>query len=97
MLLISAYRFPAELAATLAVIPWAGWSGRFSLTTLLIATTTIAVVLGLIAQMMRTVPSIVPRATIMPHPFPLEHLALTRRELLAPLRHGLRRPRARRT
>jgi hypothetical protein len=36
------------LTATLAAAPWISWSKRFSLRTLLIATTLVAVVLGLI-------------------------------------------------
>jgi hypothetical protein len=39
--------------ATLAVAPWIQWSKRFSLRTLLIATTLIAVVLGIIVWMTR--------------------------------------------
>jgi hypothetical protein len=40
--------FPTALAATLAAGPWIPVSCRFSLRTLLIATTLVAVVLGLI-------------------------------------------------
>jgi hypothetical protein len=39
--------FPVLLTATLAATPWIHWSKRFSLRTLLIATTLVAVVLGL--------------------------------------------------
>jgi hypothetical protein len=39
--------------ATFAIIPWIRWPSRFSLRTLLIATTLIAVVLGIIAWMSR--------------------------------------------
>jgi hypothetical protein len=39
--------FPALLMITLAILPWLWWPRRFSLRTLLIATTLIAVVLGL--------------------------------------------------
>jgi hypothetical protein len=42
------YLFLVLLAATLAAVPWIRWSNRFSLRTLLIATTLIAVALGLI-------------------------------------------------
>jgi hypothetical protein len=41
------------VTAMAAAIPWLGWSNRFSLRTLLIATTLIAVVLGLIAYASR--------------------------------------------
>ncbi len=41
--------FLVFMSATLAVIPWIQWSRRFSLRTLLIAITLIAVVLGLAA------------------------------------------------
>ena len=47
--LITPHWLPALLSATLAVIPWVGSIPyRFSLRTLLIATTLVAVVLGLI-------------------------------------------------
>jgi hypothetical protein len=39
--------FAALVTATLAWLPWAPWSKRFSLRTLLVATTLIAVVLGM--------------------------------------------------
>ena len=41
------YWFLALIAAAFGVIPWLLWSNRFSLRTMLIATTLIAVVLGL--------------------------------------------------
>jgi hypothetical protein len=41
------YWFPIMLFATCAATPWMRWSKRFSLRTLLIATTLVAVVLGL--------------------------------------------------
>jgi hypothetical protein len=41
--------FAVFVAATLAAVPWLRWSNRFTLRTLLIATTLVAVVLGLIA------------------------------------------------
>ena len=47
------YWFPAIFAVVLASIPWLPWSRRFSLRTLLIATTMVAVVLGLIVAMLR--------------------------------------------
>jgi hypothetical protein len=37
--------------ATLAIVPWIKWSQRFSLRTLLFATTLVAVVLGLVVAM----------------------------------------------
>jgi hypothetical protein len=40
------YWFLVPLTATLVAAPWIGWSKRFSLRTLLIATTLIAVVMG---------------------------------------------------
>jgi hypothetical protein len=43
-----AYWFLAALMATLAVSPWVRWKPRFSLRTLLIATTLVAILLGLI-------------------------------------------------
>ena len=43
------YWFLVLLSVTLAVIPWLPWSRRFSLRTLLIATTLIAIMLGVIA------------------------------------------------
>jgi hypothetical protein len=46
--LIAPHWLPALLSATLAVIPWISRSWRFSLRTLLIATTLVAVVLGLV-------------------------------------------------
>jgi hypothetical protein len=43
------YWSPVVLSGTLATLPWLSlWSGRYSLRTLLIATTLVAVVLGLI-------------------------------------------------
>jgi hypothetical protein len=45
--------FVLVIAATLATIPWIRWSSRFSLRTLLIATTLVAVVLGLIVAVLR--------------------------------------------
>jgi hypothetical protein len=44
---------PVILSATLAAAPWIRWSKRFSLRTLLIATTLIAVVLGTIIVLTR--------------------------------------------
>jgi hypothetical protein len=44
---------PTLLAAGLVAVPWLHWSGRFSLRTLLIATTLVAVVLGLIVWLSR--------------------------------------------
>jgi hypothetical protein len=41
--------FPVLLSGTLAVIPWFPWSRRFSLRTLLIVTTLVAVALGIVA------------------------------------------------
>ena len=41
------------MAAPLAVLPWLQWSNRFSLRTLLIATTLVAVVLGAIIALLR--------------------------------------------
>ncbi len=46
--LVIADWLPTLLFATLAAVPWLPWSNRFSLRTLLIATTLVAVVLGLI-------------------------------------------------
>jgi len=40
---------PVLVTAALATVPWFHWSKRFSLRTLLIATTLVAVVLGIIA------------------------------------------------
>jgi hypothetical protein len=40
--------FVLSMIATLAVLPWIGWSKRFSLRTLLIAMALVAVVLGII-------------------------------------------------
>jgi hypothetical protein len=45
--------FTVLIAATLAVLPWIQWSKRFSLRTLLIATTLIALMLGIIVWMWR--------------------------------------------
>jgi hypothetical protein len=39
---------PILFVAMIAAVPWLGWSNRFTLRTLLIATTLVAVVLGLI-------------------------------------------------
>ena len=48
------YWFSVLISGTLAAIPWLPWwSNRFSLRTLLIATTLVAVVLGLIAAVLR--------------------------------------------
>jgi hypothetical protein len=44
----TAYWCPALLLATVAIAPWMRWSKRFSLRTLLIATTLVAVMLGVI-------------------------------------------------
>jgi hypothetical protein len=41
------------LSATLAVAPWMRWTWRFSLRTLLIATTLVAIVLGLVVYAVR--------------------------------------------
>ena len=46
--LIIPYWLPCLAAATIALLPWLKWSKRFSLRTLLIATTLVAVALGLI-------------------------------------------------
>jgi hypothetical protein len=45
--------FPVLLASTFAVAPWIPWSTRFALRTILILTTLVAVVLGLIAWSIR--------------------------------------------
>jgi hypothetical protein len=45
--------FPTLIAATLAAIPWIRRSNRFSLRTLLIATTLVAIVLGLVVWLSR--------------------------------------------
>ena len=42
------YWFPVLISAALAAVPWIRWSKRFTLRTLLIATTLVALVLGLI-------------------------------------------------
>jgi hypothetical protein len=47
------YWLSMSFIATLAALPWMPWSWRFSLRTLLIATTLIAVVLGLIVWEVR--------------------------------------------
>jgi hypothetical protein len=47
--LILPHWFPIVFSALLAALPWIRWSSKFSLRTLLIATTLIAVVLGLVA------------------------------------------------
>ena len=47
------YWFPAAMTFTLSVLPWIKWSWRFSLRTLLITTTFVAVVLGLIIYAVR--------------------------------------------
>jgi hypothetical protein len=44
---------PVLLSTTFAVIPWIPWSKRFSLRTLLIATTLVAVMLGVIIVLSR--------------------------------------------
>jgi hypothetical protein len=46
--LIAPHWFPVFVAGAFAVVPWIHWTKRFSLRTLLIATTLIAVVLGLV-------------------------------------------------
>jgi hypothetical protein len=50
-LLFAPYWFPVLISGVLAAVPWIRW--RFSLRTLLIATTIIAVVLGLIVWLRR--------------------------------------------
>jgi hypothetical protein len=45
--------FAAIVSVTLAAVPWIRWSNRFSLRTLLIATTLVAVVLGWIVYTLR--------------------------------------------
>jgi hypothetical protein len=45
--------FLVLISATLAAVPWIRWSSRFSLRTLLIVTTLVAVVLGLIVYVTR--------------------------------------------
>ena len=45
--------FLLGIVATLAPVPWIHWSKRFSLRTLLIATTLVAVVLGLVVYAAR--------------------------------------------
>ena len=45
--IIAPYWFWCLMAAPLAVVPWLKWSNRFSLRTLLIATTLVALLLGL--------------------------------------------------
>jgi hypothetical protein len=45
--------FPVLIASLFTVSPWIGWSNRFSLRTLLIATTLVAGVLGLAVWAMR--------------------------------------------
>jgi len=52
-LLFAPYWFPVLISGVLAAIPWLPWSTRFSLRTLLIATTLVAVVLGLIVAVLR--------------------------------------------
>ena len=47
------HSFPVILAALFAVIPWVPWSRRFSLRTLLIATTLLAMLLGAIVYAIR--------------------------------------------
>ena len=48
------YWFPTAMAVALAAVPWLlRWSNRFSLRTLLIATTVVAVVLGAIVWLAR--------------------------------------------
>jgi hypothetical protein len=46
--LILPHWFPVLISASLTILPWIRWTMRFSLRTLLIATTLIAVVLGLV-------------------------------------------------
>ena len=47
------YWFPVLISAACTALPWIRWSRRFSLRTLLIATTLIAVVLGAVVYAMR--------------------------------------------
>jgi hypothetical protein len=47
------YRYPVAITAILTAIPWLWYFKRFSLRTLLIATTLVAVVLGLIVCVTR--------------------------------------------
>jgi hypothetical protein len=47
------YSFLIVLSATLSAVPWIGWSNRFTTRTLLIATTLVAVVLGLVVWLAR--------------------------------------------
>jgi len=49
--IIIPYWLPCLAAAMLATLPWLKWPMRFSLRTLLIATTVVAIVLGVIAAM----------------------------------------------
>ena len=42
------YWFPVAILASLAAVPWIRWSKRFSLRTLLIATTLVAVGFGIV-------------------------------------------------
>jgi hypothetical protein len=50
---IAPYWFLILLTAAIAAAPWLRWPKRFSLRTLLIATTLVAVVLGLIVAVLR--------------------------------------------
>jgi hypothetical protein len=47
-ILFAPYWFPVLISGVLAAVPWMRWTTRFSLRTLLIATTLVALVLGLI-------------------------------------------------
>ncbi len=51
--LISPYWLPTTVALIFAALPWIRWSKRFSLRTMLIVTTLVAVVLGLIVYLLR--------------------------------------------
>jgi hypothetical protein len=60
---VCAYWIPTLLASVIGVAPWVRWPNRFSLRTLLIATTLVAVVLGLIVYRLRTKPVPQPPST----------------------------------
>ena len=49
----NSYSYLILPAAILAIAPWLPWPSRFSLRTLLIATTLVAVVLGLVVAVLR--------------------------------------------
>jgi hypothetical protein len=51
VVMVFPYWFLVLMSAAFAVIPWIGWKRRFSLRTLLIATTLVAVALGMILWM----------------------------------------------